>query len=99
MELYTAFTESMFDLSCLSTGGMDGNMSECMPAGPGSGSGSGIRSGAAHCRLQDSIVIICNLCVVSLLISKRMWKSCDQCCGLNQHPRYTVHRMQWQSQR
>lgn len=47
----------MFDLRCLSAGGVVGYMCGCHLAGTGSWSGSGLGSGAAHCGLQDSIVI------------------------------------------
>ncbi len=45
-----------FDLSCLSAGGVGGNMRGCRPSGTRSWSGSGPGSGAAHCGLQNAIV-------------------------------------------
>lgn len=51
----------MFDPRWLSAGGVGGHMCGCLPAGTGSWPGGGPGGGAAHCRLQDSIVIICNI--------------------------------------
>lgn len=45
-------------LRCFSAGSVGGNLPGCHPAGTGYWSGGGLGCGAAHCRLQDSVVII-----------------------------------------
>lgn len=51
------YSLSVFDLGCLSSGGVGGNLCGCHRAGTGSWFGGGLGGGAAHCRLQDSVVI------------------------------------------
>lgn len=50
--------QSCLIVCCLSPDGVGGHMSSRLPAGTGSWPGSGFGHRAAHCRLQNPIVII-----------------------------------------
>lgn len=71
-------------VTSLSAGGVGGNVSECQPAGTGSWFGGGLGGGAAHCRLQDSIVIIMTsemtflICKLTEKKKCKLWIYCSE---------------------